>query len=147
MRLLRKLTQKNVQEWVDCLPFVLWEYQGTIHSSSGFSPYEHVFGRTMKTPLDELSKYWKGKREEKDMEVVEYLRLLKEKLDIVREMATTNEKLDIVREMATTNENLDKVREMATTNKKLDIVREMATKNEKLDIVREMANTNEKEAK
>ena len=91
-RLLRKLTPKNVKEWDDCLPFVLWAYRGTIHSSTGFSPYELVFGRTMKTPLDKLSKYWKGKREEKDMEVVEYLRLLKEKLDIVREMATTNEK-------------------------------------------------------
>ena len=46
----------------------------------------------MKTPIDELEKYWKEKQEEKDIEVVEYLRDLGDKLEIVQGMATIKEK-------------------------------------------------------
>ena len=53
-RLLRKLTQKGTMEWDKYLPFILLAYRGSIHKSTGFSPYELMFGRTMRTPLDEL---------------------------------------------------------------------------------------------
>ena len=42
----------------------------------------------MKTSIDELAKYWKEKQGEKDIEVVEYLRDLGDKLEIVQGMAT-----------------------------------------------------------
>ena len=91
-RLLKKLTQKSIKEWDKCLPFVLWAYRGTVHSTTGYSPFELLFGRTMKTPIDELAKYWKEKQGEKDIEVVEYLRDLGDKLEIVQGMATIKEK-------------------------------------------------------
>ena len=46
----------------------------------------------MKTPIDELEIYWKGKQGEKDIEVVEYLRARGDKLEIVQGMATIKEK-------------------------------------------------------
>ena len=66
-RLLKKLTQKSIKEWDKCLPFVLWAYRGTVHSTTGYSLFELLFGRTMKTPIDELAKYWKEKQGEKDI--------------------------------------------------------------------------------
>ena len=74
------------------LAFVLWAYRGTVHSTTGYPLFELLFGRTMKTPIDELGKYWKEKQEEKDIEVVEYLRDLGDKLKIVQGMATIEEK-------------------------------------------------------
>ena len=46
----------------------------------------------MKILIDELEKYWKEKQGEKDIEVVEYLRDLGEKLEIVQGMAMIKEK-------------------------------------------------------
>ena len=43
-RLLRKLTQNSTVEWDKCLPFVLWAYRGTTYSTTGFSPYQLLFG-------------------------------------------------------------------------------------------------------
>ena len=91
-RLLKKLTQKSIKEWDKCLPFVLWAYRGTVHSTIGHSPFELIFSRTMKTPTDELAIYWKEKLGEKDIKVVEYLRDLGDKLKIVQGMATINKK-------------------------------------------------------
>ena len=72
-RLLRKLTQTHSTEWDECLPFVLWAYSGTIHSTTGFSPYHLLFGREMRLPLDERTRYWKGKEETSVVDVVEYV--------------------------------------------------------------------------
>ena len=65
-------------EWDKCLPFILWAYRGSIHKSTGYSPYELMLGQTMRTPLDELVKMWSGKNEDEEHDVVEYLHLLRE---------------------------------------------------------------------
>ena len=90
-RLLRKLTQTHNTEWDECLPFVLWAYRGTIHSTTGFSPYHLLFGREMRLPLDELTRYWKGKEETSVVDVVEYVKVLKANIELVQEMAQKNE--------------------------------------------------------
>ena len=90
-RLLRKLTQTHNTEWDECLPFVLWAYSGTIHSTTGFSPYHLLFGREMRLPLDELTRYWKGKEETSVVDVVEYVKVLKANIELVQEMAQKNE--------------------------------------------------------
>ena len=90
-RLLRKLTQTHNTEWDECLPFVLWEYRGTIHSTTGFSPSHLLFGREMWLPIDELTRYWKGKEETSVVDVVEYVKVLKANIKLVPEMAQKNE--------------------------------------------------------
>ena len=91
-RLLKKLTQKSVKERDKWLPFILWAYRRTLHSTIGYSPFELLFNRTIKTPIFELAKYWKGKQGEKDIKVVEYLRDPGDKLEIVQGIATIKEK-------------------------------------------------------
>lgn len=39
-------------EWNKALPFVLFAYRETPHTSTGFSPFELMFGRTARGPLD-----------------------------------------------------------------------------------------------
>ena len=83
-RLLRKLTQKGTMEWDKCLPFILWAYRGSIHKSTSYSSYELMFGRTMRTPLDELVEMWSGKNKDEEHDVVEYLHLLRERMSVVK---------------------------------------------------------------
>ena len=73
-RLLRKLTQIHNTEWDECLPFVLWAYCGTIPSTTGFSSNHLLFGSEMRLPLNELTRYWKGKEETSVVDVVELLK-------------------------------------------------------------------------
>ena len=72
-RLLRKLTQNTKVEEDKCLPFVLWAYCGMKHATTGFSPYQLLFSREMRMPLDELVRFWKGKEIQSEVNVTEYI--------------------------------------------------------------------------
>ena len=90
-RLLRKLTQDPNAEWDKCLPYVLWAYHGTIHKTMGFSPYELLFGRKMKMPLDQMVRYWKGKEKENESGVTEYIHILRVNMQMIRDLAYEKE--------------------------------------------------------
>ena len=70
---------------------MLWAYRGLIKKSIKFSPYKLLLGRKMRMPLDELVEQWNGRGNEKNLNVIKYLRLLKEKIAVVQEIAKTNE--------------------------------------------------------
>ncbi|OMO57356.1 Integrase, catalytic core [Corchorus capsularis] len=53
--LLRALIKKNLRTWEDCLPLVEFAYNRNIHSTTGFSHFEIVYGFNPLTPLDLLS--------------------------------------------------------------------------------------------
>jgi len=51
-QLLRALIQKNLKSWEECLPFVEFAYNRTVHSATGFSPFEIVYDFNPLTPMD-----------------------------------------------------------------------------------------------
>jgi hypothetical protein len=51
-QLLRAIIQKNLKSWEECLPFVEFAYNRTVHSTTGFSPFEIVYGFNPLTPMD-----------------------------------------------------------------------------------------------
>jgi hypothetical protein len=51
-QLLRAIIQKNLNSWGKCLPFVKFAYNRTVHSTTGFSPFEIVYGFNPLTPID-----------------------------------------------------------------------------------------------
>ena len=52
--LLYTIIQKNLKNWDDCLPFIEFAYNWSVHSTTNFSPFEIVFGFNPLTPLDLL---------------------------------------------------------------------------------------------
>ena len=53
-QLLRTVIQKNLKNWEDCLPFIEFAYNRSVHSSTDYSPFEIVYGFNPLTPLDLL---------------------------------------------------------------------------------------------
>jgi hypothetical protein len=51
-QLLCVVIQKNLKSWEECLPFVEFAYNRTVHSTTGFSPFEIVYGFNPRTPMN-----------------------------------------------------------------------------------------------
>jgi hypothetical protein len=51
-QLLRAIIQKNLKSWEECLPFVEFPYNRIVHSTTGFSLFEIVYGFNPLTPMD-----------------------------------------------------------------------------------------------
>jgi len=51
-QLLCAVIQKNLKSWEECLPFVEFAYNRTVHSTNGFSPFEIVYGFNPLTPIN-----------------------------------------------------------------------------------------------
>ena len=52
--MLRKLVSKEGKNWDRLLPYVLFAYQEVPQSTTGFSPFELLYGREVRGPLDVL---------------------------------------------------------------------------------------------
>src|SRR5215813_235279 len=51
-QLLRTIVNKNLKSWEDCLPFIEFAYNRSIHSTTSYSPFEIVYGFNPLTPMD-----------------------------------------------------------------------------------------------
>ncbi|XP_042972946.1 uncharacterized protein LOC122304748, partial [Carya illinoinensis] len=51
-QLLRTVVQKNLKSWEDCLPFIEFAYNRTMHTTTSYSHFEIVYGFNPLTPLD-----------------------------------------------------------------------------------------------
>ena len=50
--MLRTVVNKEGKDWDKLIPYLLFAYQEVPQSSTGFSPFEQLYGRTVKGPLD-----------------------------------------------------------------------------------------------
>ena len=59
-QMLKKVaTEPNKKDWDKILPFLLFAYREVPQASTGFSPFELVFGRNVRGPLDVIKESWK----------------------------------------------------------------------------------------
>ena len=56
--MLRKMTQEKPKSWHRYLPALLFAVRETPQSSTGFSPFELIYGRTVKGPMYILREIW-----------------------------------------------------------------------------------------
>ena len=51
-QLFHTIINKNLKPWEDCLPFIEFAYNRTMHATTSYSPFEVVYGFNLVTPLD-----------------------------------------------------------------------------------------------
>ena len=83
--MLRK-SGRGRKEWDVLLPTLLFAYREATHEATGFSPFELVFGRHVRGPLDLVKEQWEG-LEELPVSVAEYLSNLYEAMSDMAEIA------------------------------------------------------------
>ena len=71
------------------LPFVLFALRQSPNRSTGFSPYEMVYGCNVRTPLEVMYEGWRGQMGDR-LNVVDWVEELGERLEAVRDIAVKN---------------------------------------------------------
>ena len=77
--MLRKVAGEDVKKWDRWLPFLLFVYREVPQASTWFSPFELLYGRAVRRPLDIVKGAWEGSKLTKDS-VVSYVLGVQDKL-------------------------------------------------------------------
>ena len=67
------------KEWDDLLPYCLFAYRSAPHTNTGIAPFELLFGRNIRGPLEVLKSGWMG-GEIAEKSIVGWVAELKKKL-------------------------------------------------------------------
>uniref|UniRef100_A0A8C5P611 Gypsy retrotransposon integrase-like protein 1 n=1 Tax=Leptobrachium leishanense TaxID=445787 RepID=A0A8C5P611_9ANUR len=78
-QLIRAFVHEN-RDWEKYLPHLLFAYREVPQESTGYSPFELLYGRRVRGPLDLVRAQWEGAPEEDGVPVVEYVLKLRERL-------------------------------------------------------------------
>ena len=60
--MLQNSINKEGYNWDNMLPYVLFAYREVPQSSTGFSPFELLYGREVRGPLDILKELWEANK-------------------------------------------------------------------------------------
>ena len=86
--MLRRTAAGDGKDWDKYIPYLLFAYREVPQASTGFSPFELVYGRSVRGPLDVLRETWEANQQSEES-IVSYILSTREKLkqmsDIVQE--------------------------------------------------------------
>ncbi|CAM4665883.1 unnamed protein product [Lepidochelys olivacea] len=71
--MLKTFMDQHPQDWDKYLPHLLFAYREVPQESTGFSPFELLYGRRVRGPLDLMRDEWEGKATPDGESVVEYV--------------------------------------------------------------------------
>ena len=90
-RMLQKFVDDTGKDWDRWLPFVMFAYREVPQASTGFSPFELLYGWDVQGPLDLLRKHWEGPSAvQADRTVVQFVLEMRERLAKYLEEAGNN---------------------------------------------------------
>ena len=78
--MLRKFAAQEGKDWDKMLPFLLFAYREVPQESTGFSPFELLYGRYMRGPLDVLKETWVADKRS-NQNVLSYVLLMRERME------------------------------------------------------------------
>ena len=87
--MLRKVSGKEGKDWDKLLPYLLFAYQEVPQASTGFTPFELLYGHCVWGPLSILSKSWQSS-ERSGESMVSHVLSMRDKLEKMMSMATSN---------------------------------------------------------
>ena len=81
--------RKSTKDWDVLLPYLLFAYREVPQASTGFSPFELLYGHVVRGPLDILSESWQGRKKSEES-VVSHILTIRERLGEMKKMADMN---------------------------------------------------------
>ena len=84
--MLKRVGQDEPKDWDLYLPYLLFAYREVPEASTGFSPFELVYGRPVRGPLVVLKESW-CEEDNPDTSVVEHVLAMRERLAAMTELA------------------------------------------------------------
>nr|KAG5692084.1 hypothetical protein BaRGS_029544 [Batillaria attramentaria] len=88
--MLRKLCQDRPRDWDRFIPALLFAYREVPQDSLGFSPFELLYGRAVRGPLQILKEAWTHDSEEEVKTSVQYVLDLRDRLEAMSQLAQKN---------------------------------------------------------
>lgn len=86
-----KKAQGDRKDWDKYLKYLLFAYRSTPHSVTGFTPFELIYGRDVRGPLEMLKSTWlDGALAEKPLN--EWVQQLRVKMEAMSQLASSREK-------------------------------------------------------
>ncbi len=86
--LLRKICEEKPKDWDRYIAPLLFAYRETPHDSTGFAPFELLYGRTVRGPMSILRELWTGEVETPETKTIyQYVIDLKNRLEETCKMA------------------------------------------------------------
>ena len=87
--MLRKVLKGEKRDWDRMLPYVLFAYREVPQATVGFSPFELLYGRDPRGPLDVLRAEWIEKSET-DVDVLSYVMDVRNRMEAAKEIVEEN---------------------------------------------------------
>ena len=87
--MLKKAASEDGKDWDRLIPYLLFAYREVPQSSTGFSPFELLYGRQVRGPLDILRETWEAKARNTES-VISYVLAMREKLSKMRDLVQQN---------------------------------------------------------
>lgn len=89
--MLRKAVTKEGKDWDKLIPYLLFTYREVPQASTGFSPFELLYGRAVKGPLDIIRDTWSAVgTTSKDESVITHVLTIRERLEKMRNIVKEN---------------------------------------------------------
>lgn len=88
--MLRRLPKVELVDWDRMLPYLLFAYREVPQESTGFSPFELLYGHQVRGPLDILKESWEEDRKSNES-IVEYVFKMRERIAAMRKVAHENQ--------------------------------------------------------
>ena len=79
--MLKKMCEEKPQDWDRYLPAVLFAYREVPQASTGFAPFELLYGRTVRGPMQILKELWTKSDETEIRTTYQYVLDVKERLE------------------------------------------------------------------
>ena len=87
--MLKNAANKEGKNWDELLPYLLFAYREVPQASTGFSPFELVYGRPVRGPQDILRETWESHPSSPES-VISHVLLMQEHLSKLQDLVKTN---------------------------------------------------------
>ena len=87
--MLRKSAAEDGKDWDKLIPYVLFAYREVPQESTGYSPFELLYGRDVRGPLDVLKEEW-GLNTKADESIAAHVLLMRERMEKMTDLVEKN---------------------------------------------------------